>query len=95
MTKGVLDAIRNWAPEHYDIFHAVTVKFFLNRPPHPVKSLARIECPVALVHCSEDIAYPIHHAQELLNLMQSAGIDPQFLTLDGAPHYGIITHLEE
>ncbi|KAF7351874.1 AB hydrolase-1 domain-containing protein [Mycena venus] len=95
VAKVIPDSIRNWAPEHYDVFHAVTVKFFSNRPPHPAVSLARIECPVALVHCSEDIAYPIHHAKELLALMQSAGLNPQFLTIDEAPHYGIITHSEE
>ncbi|KAF7346998.1 AB hydrolase-1 domain-containing protein [Mycena venus] len=95
VAKSLPVAIRNWAPERFDLFHTVTVKFFLNRESHSVSTLARIRCPVALVHCSEDIAYPIHHAQELLGLMQSAGVDTQLLTIDGAPHYGNVTHFKE
>ncbi|KAJ7366155.1 Alpha/Beta hydrolase protein [Mycena albidolilacea] len=95
VAKSVPAAIRNWAPEHFDLFHTVTVMFFLNREPLSVSTLARIRCPVALVHCSEDIAYPIHHAQELLNLMQSAGVDAQLLTIDCAPHYGNVTHFRQ
>ncbi|KAJ6545683.1 Alpha/Beta hydrolase protein [Mycena capillaripes] len=95
VAKTVPTAISNWTPEHFDVFHAVTTKFFLNRKPHSVETLARVGCPVALVHCSEDIAYPRHHAEELLDLMKSAGVDAQLLTIDGAPHFGNITHLEE
>ncbi|KAJ6564091.1 Alpha/Beta hydrolase protein [Mycena capillaripes] len=95
VAKAVPAAIRNWAPEHFDHFHAVTTKFYTNREPHSVETLATVGCPVALVHCSEDIAYPIHHAEELLKLMQSAGLDAQLLTVDGAPHYGNVTHIEE
>ncbi|KAJ7818058.1 Alpha/Beta hydrolase protein [Mycena olivaceomarginata] len=95
MAKTVPDIIRNWAPKNYDLFHGVTVNFFLNCPPHPVESLGRIHCPVAAVHCSEDLPYPIHHAQKLLNLLQSASVDTQLFTIDDAPHYGNVTHFEE
>ncbi|KAJ7848951.1 Alpha/Beta hydrolase protein [Mycena olivaceomarginata] len=93
--KTVPDIIRNWAPKNYDLFHGVAVNFFLDRPPHPVESLGRIHCPVAVVHCSEDLPYPIHHAQELLNLLQSASVAAQLFTIDDAPHYGNVTHFEE
>ncbi|KAJ6566062.1 Alpha/Beta hydrolase protein [Mycena capillaripes] len=95
VTESCSTGMRNWAPQHFDLFHAVTTKFFLNREPHSVETLACVGCPVALVHCSEDIAYPIHHAEELLDLMQSAGVDAQLLSIDGAPHYGNVTHVEE
>ncbi|KAF8147910.1 Alpha/Beta hydrolase protein [Mycena galopus ATCC 62051] len=96
VAKSVPAVVRNWAPEHQaDLFHNVTVRFFLNHEPFSISTLARIRCPVALVHCSEDISYPIHHAQELLNLMQSAGVDAQLLIIDQAPHYGNVTHIKE
>ncbi|KAJ7362598.1 Alpha/Beta hydrolase protein [Mycena albidolilacea] len=95
VTNAIPHAIRNWAPQNFDLFQAVTMKFYMNRIPHSVESLARIRCPVAIVHCSEDIAYPIHHAEELLNLMLCAGIDAQLVSIEDAPHCGNITHFEE
>ncbi|KAJ6545684.1 Alpha/Beta hydrolase protein [Mycena capillaripes] len=96
-SKTVPTAIKNWGLEHFDVLRAVNTRFFLNRKPHSqaVETLARVGCPVALVHCSADVAYPRHHAEELLDLMQSAGVDAQLLTIDGAPHFGNITHFEE
>jgi pimeloyl-ACP methyl ester carboxylesterase len=95
VTKAIPHAIRNWAPQHFDLFQAVTMKFYMNRNPHSVESLARIRCPVAIIHCSEDIAYPIHHAEELLNMMLCAGINARLVSIEDAPHCGNITHFEE
>ncbi|KAJ6592575.1 Alpha/Beta hydrolase protein [Mycena capillaripes] len=96
VSQSVSAAIRNWGgPEHFDLLHAVTTEIFLNRKPHSVEILARVRCPVALVHCSEDIVYQIHHAEELLDVMQRAGVDAELYTIDGAPHYGNATHIEE
>ncbi|KAJ6556330.1 Alpha/Beta hydrolase protein [Mycena capillaripes] len=96
LSKFVSAAIRNWGGvEHFDLFHAVTTGIYLNREPHSVEILARVRCPVALVHCSEDIVYQIHHTEELLDLMQRAGVDAELYTIDGAPHYGNVTHIEE
>lgn len=87
--------MRNWGRENFGVFHAVTVKFFLNRFPLPVSSLARIRSPIALVHCSEDIAYPIEDSEELLELLRRADLDAKLHSIAGAPHFGNVTHVEE
>ncbi|KAJ6578216.1 Alpha/Beta hydrolase protein [Mycena capillaripes] len=87
--------LRNTTPENFERFHTVTVKFFLHREPHSISELARIRCPVSLVHCSEDVVYPRHYAEELLADLDRAGLDANLHTIDGAPHFGNVTHANE
>ncbi|KAJ6587276.1 Alpha/Beta hydrolase protein [Mycena sp. CBHHK59/15] len=87
-------AMRNWSTD-FDTFHTVTVKFFTNRDPHPVSSLSRVRCPITLIHCSADVAYPIEYCNELLELMKSAQLDVNVQVIDGAPHFGSVTHPKE
>ncbi|KAJ7500675.1 Alpha/Beta hydrolase protein [Mycena galericulata] len=72
LSKAFPEALTNWGPGNFELFHTVAVKFFLNRAPHGVGELSRIRCPVALVHCAEDVAYPVEHAEELLRLPTTA-----------------------
>ncbi|KAF4617282.1 hypothetical protein D9613_005863 [Agrocybe pediades] len=54
--------------------------------------------PVHIVHCAEDIAYPLHFAEALRDrLINEAGLprDKVKLTqIPGAPHLGCVTHPE-
>ncbi|KAJ7120267.1 hypothetical protein C8R44DRAFT_877706 [Mycena epipterygia] len=75
--------------------HIVSVKFFLNREPYSVTKLSRVRCPIILVHCSEDVAYPINYSEELLDLLHSAALDAKIYSIDGAPHFGNVTHSKE
>jgi pimeloyl-ACP methyl ester carboxylesterase len=54
----------------------------------------RVRCPIALNHCSEDVAYPMHYTEELLDLHQ-AHLDAQMHNIEGAPHFGNFTHAKE
>ncbi|KAJ7862991.1 Alpha/Beta hydrolase protein [Mycena leptocephala] len=75
MRYGMAPAMRNWAYENLGAAYIVTVKFFVNRTPHSIEELARIRCPVALVHCSADVAYPIKYTEAVQDLLYRAGID--------------------
>ncbi|KAJ7430751.1 Alpha/Beta hydrolase protein [Mycena galericulata] len=95
VSQAIPDGLKNWAPGNFEAFHTVSVKFFLNRAPHPVSRLSRIACPIALIHCSDDVAYPIHYSEELLDLLQNGGIDARIHRIEGAPHFGNVTHWKE
>ncbi|KDR79966.1 hypothetical protein GALMADRAFT_242132 [Galerina marginata CBS 339.88] len=86
---------RNWSPEHFEELHTVTVKFSLDRQPHPLPILQRIKCPVHVVHCSEDIAYPLPFAEEIRDRFTEAGLDVRLSQVSGAPQFGCVTHPEE
>jgi pimeloyl-ACP methyl ester carboxylesterase len=77
------------------MFHTVSVKFFCDRKPHPPALLQRIQCPLTLINCSADIAYPIEFAQELHDRIQGAGLNVTLLTVKDAPHFGTVTHSSE
>ncbi|KAJ7768145.1 Alpha/Beta hydrolase protein [Mycena maculata] len=95
LSLAISDAMRNWNPADFDSLHTVTVKFFLDLDPHPLADLARIRGPIALIHCSEDIAYPLHYCEEFLDLLHRAGLDAKIYIIDGAPHLGNVTHWRE
>ncbi|KAJ7869396.1 hypothetical protein B0H13DRAFT_2350988 [Mycena leptocephala] len=87
--------MRNWLAGKLDVCHLVTAKFFLNRESHPVSRLVRVRYPIALNHCSEDVAYPMHYTEELLDLLHQAHLNAQMHTIEGAPHFGNFTHARE
>ncbi|KAF8965052.1 Alpha/Beta hydrolase protein [Flammula alnicola] len=87
-------ALRIWSPEHFDELHTVSVKFFLDRQPHPTSDLKRINCPVHLIHCSEDIAYPLYFMEEIRDSMAKAGLEVRLSQVPDAPHFGCVTHPE-
>ncbi|KAH6917826.1 Alpha/Beta hydrolase protein [Coprinopsis sp. MPI-PUGE-AT-0042] len=73
----------------------IWVDFFAKRDSYPRDGLQRVECPILLIHCSEDVAYPIGLAQEIKERMEEAGIDVTLVSVDGAPHFGTFTHYKE
>ncbi|KAH9478562.1 Protein ABHD11 [Psilocybe cubensis] len=88
-------AIKNWSPENFGAFHTVSVDFFVDRKPHDLAQLRQIECPVHLVHCGGDVAYPLHYVEELRSRLASAGLQPRLSQVKDAPHFGNVTHSEE
>ncbi|PPQ69671.1 hypothetical protein CVT24_001204 [Panaeolus cyanescens] len=91
----VPQGLKNWAPERFDEFHTVSVKFFTDRKPHPPSALERVKCPVLLAHCGADIAYPMHYVEELRDLLQQSNVDVQITTIHDASHFGCVTKPEE
>ncbi|KAG5640142.1 hypothetical protein DXG03_000947, partial [Asterophora parasitica] len=85
-------AMRNSNRDRLEKFHTASVKFFVDRVPHSLKKLSRVKCPVQLVQCGGDVAYPITFAQELLQRLLDAGLDTELSVVEGAPNFGTVTH---
>ncbi|KAF5379049.1 hypothetical protein D9615_005993 [Tricholomella constricta] len=85
-------AMVNFSPERFEEFHTATVKFFTERTAHTSATLRRLQCPVKLIQCGGDIAYPLRYAQELLGRLVDAGVDAELETVEDAPHFGSVTH---
>ncbi|KAJ7624262.1 Alpha/Beta hydrolase protein, partial [Mycena polygramma] len=87
-------AMAQWARvEQLDDFHAITVDFFARRQAHDVAALRRLaKCPVQLVHCAEDVAYPLAATEELAEHLRAAGIEVGVKDIEGAPQFGVVTH---
>jgi pimeloyl-ACP methyl ester carboxylesterase len=85
----------NFGPGKFEEFHTTSVKFFTDRKPHSTATLSSVLCPVQLLHCKGDIAYPLEYAEELHQLIASAGIDVKLLQIEDAPHFGNVTHPKE
>ncbi|KAG6850032.1 hypothetical protein H0H93_002236 [Arthromyces matolae] len=74
-----------------DSYHA-TVGWFLTRKPPRREALARIQCSVRLIHCEEDVAYPIQYSEELEERFRAAGVTDVELYEVPGPHYGNIVN---
>ncbi|KAF8155558.1 Alpha/Beta hydrolase protein [Crassisporium funariophilum] len=99
-TKALVQAtlpqsMRNWSSEHFEEFHTVSVKFFTDQKPHSLEALQRVTCPILLVHCGDDIAYPIHFVEDLRRRMEDAGLIVQVTQVPDAAHFGSVTHPDE
>lgn len=86
---------KRWGPERFEEFHSLNVKFFTEAKEQTTSALAKISCPVRLVHCSNDIAYPLDLDEGLFNRLKTAGVDVKLLQVSGATHFGCFTHPKE
>lgn len=85
----------NCGPDKFEEFHTTSVKFFTDRKPHSTTTLSNILCPVQLLHCTGDIAYPLEYAEELQELIERSGVPVKLLKIEEAPHFGNVTHPKE
>lgn len=83
------------SPEELEAFHTLTVKFFIDRKPHPRNMLQKIKCPIYLVHCGSDIAYEMKYVEELRDTLQGANLNVRVADIEGAPHFGCVTHPDQ
>ncbi|KAG5336958.1 hypothetical protein C0989_011414 [Termitomyces sp. Mn162] len=88
-------AARNYGPGRLEEGQIVTVNFFTEKMDYSTEKLRKIRCPVKLIHCSEDIAYPLHHTEELLQRLVDAGVDVELEAVSDAPHFGTVTNAME
>lgn len=84
-----------WGPDRFEEFHSLNVKFFTESKEQPISVLAKIRCPVRLVHCSSDIAYPLQLCEDLFQRLKAAGVDVELLQVSDAAHFGCFTHPKE
>ncbi|KAJ7839716.1 hypothetical protein B0H14DRAFT_3458570 [Mycena olivaceomarginata] len=95
-TAAVLEAgSRNWTGKNLDVMHTMTVKYCKDKEVFAQSTLARIQCPIAPVHCSEDIVYLILYADQLLVILGRAKVNRSLHTIQRAPHFGSVTHQNE
>ncbi|KAJ7581117.1 Alpha/Beta hydrolase protein [Mycena floridula] len=85
-------AKKNWSPAGFDACQLLTVDFFAARGKYVKDSLSRVLCPVKLIHCMEDITFSLDDANLFLKQLQAAGVDVSLALIEGAPHYGAVTH---
>jgi dipeptidyl aminopeptidase/acylaminoacyl peptidase len=57
--------------------------------------LAKISCPVKLIHCSGDFVYPFTESELLKSRLADAGVDVELLTIKDACHFGNVTCADE
>ncbi|KAF9467889.1 alpha/beta-hydrolase [Collybia nuda] len=88
-------AMVNFGPGRFEEFHTASVKFFTDRKPHSTATLSNITCPIQLLHCTGDIAYPLEYAEELEQLIRSAAVPVRLIKIENAPHFGNVTHPKE
>lgn len=88
-------ALKRSSKAELEGFHTLTVKFFVDRKPHPRDILARIQCPINLIHCGGDIAYQMNYVEELRDALQGAGRNVRVSQIADAPHFGCVTHPDQ
>ncbi|KAF8635272.1 hypothetical protein AX15_000495 [Amanita polypyramis BW_CC] len=82
-------------PIHIDSVVKRTYGVFRDQIPLTKDHLAKIQCPVTIIHCTEDVAYKVDVANDLRTTLLDAGVRVQpVLQVPGA-HYGCITHPEQ
>ncbi|KAF8237372.1 alpha/beta-hydrolase [Tricholoma matsutake] len=84
---------RAGTPEKLANSYATSVSWFINRRPLSRRALSKqIKCPIRLIHCSDDIAYPLQHARGVEARLRDAGITDVVLHQVPGPHYGHLTN---
>jgi len=85
-----MQALRNRAgsPAKLVECYAVSVGCFLKRKPFSLASLSEITCSIRIIHCSDDVAYPLRYAREFKSQLRQAGVADVVLCQVPGPHYG-------
>ncbi|KAF7320705.1 AB hydrolase-1 domain-containing protein [Mycena chlorophos] len=85
-----------WTDEQLADWKVATVDFFTLREAYTMEALSNIQCPIRLIHCGADIAYPIEMTEELATRLTRAGVKNVVVQqIPDAPHFGTITHPKE
>lgn len=82
-------------PGRLEELRAASVTFFVSGQPHAASEFKRVKCPIHLVHCGGDIAYPLEGVEEIQSLFEEVGKSVQVTQVPEAPHFGPVTHREE
>ncbi|PPQ88551.1 hypothetical protein CVT25_009931 [Psilocybe cyanescens] len=94
---GLTTAKNIWAgsPEKLQNCHKSNIEWVLERRPDIDKLYGKIKAPVTIIHCSEDIAYPIHHAEELDCALRKANVAKVSLHTTQGSHFGNVTNSQQ
>ncbi|KAJ7778081.1 Alpha/Beta hydrolase protein [Mycena metata] len=95
VARAVPFALKNWGPSKLNEYRIATVDFFVKRTAQTPAAIRKISCPVKLLHCGADIAYPIEYTEEVLKLMLENGVNAQLIEIPGALHFGNVSSPKE
>ncbi|KAF7312842.1 AB hydrolase-1 domain-containing protein [Mycena kentingensis (nom. inval.)] len=85
-----------WPKDRLADWRVATVDFFVLREAYTVQALSNIRCPIRLIHCGADIAYPLESTQVVADRLKQAGVgNVGVQQVVGAPHFGSVTHARE
>ncbi|KAK0489683.1 alpha/beta-hydrolase [Armillaria luteobubalina] len=85
-------ALKNVVPAKFEQYERGVIGFLNNRKEYSKDELSQICVPVKLVHCLEDIAYPLGYSERFMRQLKEAGVTVSLATIPEAPHFGVVTH---
>ncbi|KAK0489692.1 alpha/beta-hydrolase, partial [Armillaria luteobubalina] len=85
-------ALKNVVPTKFEQYERGVSGFLNNRKEYSKDELSRICVPVKLVHCLEDIAYPLEYSERFMRQLKEAGVTVSLATIPEAPHFGVVMH---
>ncbi|KAH6909419.1 Alpha/Beta hydrolase protein [Coprinopsis sp. MPI-PUGE-AT-0042] len=93
---AMVRAIDTWSGSRkkLDQSYAACITWFTERREIPSSEFAKIQCPVNVIHCSEDFAYPLETAEGLVQSLKGAGVGQVDIHQVEGPHYGNIASAE-
>ena len=74
----------------FENMHMATVKFLTERKSHSTAALSKIQCPIKLIACAQDVAYDVNYYEEFCLQLKNALVDVSLDVVD-APHFGTVT----
>lgn len=87
---GLGHARNNWmgSPDKMRSAFVLCVDWHIKRKPFTKDFVAKIRCPISIVHFEDDIAYPLRHARELVSQLRDTGHTDVALTQVPGPYFG-------
>ncbi|KAF9018683.1 alpha/beta-hydrolase [Hymenopellis radicata] len=83
--------VRRWGRGNFDDYEFMTVHLFNNRKAYTPIELGRISCPVKLIHCAGDIAYPANYTYEFAGELKKAQVQVEVSLVPDGPHLGAVS----
>ncbi|KAF8656973.1 hypothetical protein AX16_002328 [Volvariella volvacea WC 439] len=83
-------AMRNWTKDNLSECYTVVINWVSDRKKLEDLELTRVQCPVRIIHFSGDLTYPPEASQELLRVLEGAGVKSVDKFEVPGPHYGVM-----
>ncbi|KAJ3885549.1 Alpha/Beta hydrolase protein [Lentinula edodes] len=88
-------AERRWCYPFLDQYRTLAHGLKVNCSSQDETSLARITCPVKLIHGTEDVAFSERYFERFLQQLLDAGVDASLSIIDEAPHCMVASHAKD
>ncbi len=83
--------VRRWGRDNFDDYEFMTVRLLNNRKSYTTDELKRISCPVKMLHCTGDIAYPVDYTYKFAGDLKKAGVKVEVDLVPNGPHLGVVS----